>query len=85
MRYNGCPLNKPLQRPHLRAYRITLLTMGANMPAKLYRVEEVSAPGILPAGTYVALRDGRVIMEVEVKQPTRPRDLIPLVRRTKAA
>ena len=57
-----------------------MATATATVAPTLYRVVEVDAPGILPPGRYVAIRAGRVIMDVELERPTNPRDLIPAVK-----
>ena len=42
------------------------------MPAKLYRVEEITTPGILPVGHYLATIADRVLVEVTLDRPTLP-------------
>jgi hypothetical protein len=42
---------------------------------RLFRVDEVTEPGMLPAGHYIITRGERVLVETEILQATRPRDL----------
>ena len=50
------------------------------MPATLYRVEEITDPGTLPAGRYLFTRQKRIIVEIELHGPTHPRNLKAMVR-----
>lgn len=46
----------------------------------LYRLTEITEPGALDPGRYIATRGDRVLLDAELDEPTQPRDLIPLVR-----
>lgn len=49
------------------------------MQARLFRVEEVTEPGILPAGRYMFAVDSEIMVDIELRAPMRPRDLRPLI------
>lgn len=54
-------------------------------PVRLYRVHEVTEPGIIPAGRYLFVQDSAVVLEIELQEPIHPLDLKPLIRRALAA
>ena len=57
-----------------------MMTARTNTPVKLYRLTEVTEPGTLEPGRYIATRGDLILLDVELDEPTRPRDLIPLVQ-----
>lgn len=48
-------------------------------PAKLFRVEEVTERGVLPAGRYLFAVGSEIMMDVDLPEPMRPRDLKPVI------
>ena len=49
------------------------------MKAVLFRVEEVTKPGTLPAGQYAIRRGSRIILDIDLREPMSVRELRPLV------
>lgn len=49
------------------------------MEARLFRVEEVTGPGTLPAGDYAIRRGDHIILDIALREPITVRDLQPLV------